>query len=197
MEKFDIMAYNYEDIVRDWFEELKLPFLNYIHANFNISYDDIMDLYSDSWLELRRIILDGKATDNKWRALIFTIGWRNANKMSKIEKTKISFNNAETGIDGTFNHDLLELKIKENQTEYNQVSGNPDLQMVVGSEISYIPEPCCSLLKMYYYEEMSMRHIAEALNYKNDRTVISTKKRCLNKLKARVVNAAKHWGILD
>ncbi len=65
------MAYDYDDIAHRWFEEYKLPFVNYIRANFVIDYDGAMDLYVDCWMELRKIILDNRATDHKWKSLLF------------------------------------------------------------------------------------------------------------------------------
>ena len=65
------MPYDYDNIAHRWFEEYKLPFLNYIRANFIIDYDGAMDLYVNSWIELRKIILEDRATDNKWKSLLF------------------------------------------------------------------------------------------------------------------------------
>ncbi len=192
------MAYDYDDIAHRWFEEYKLPFVNYIRANFVIDYDGAMDLYVDCWMELRKIILDNRATDTKWKSLLFLIGKRQAIKDFERRPT----------IETMGQHSVDEENFNRKQFEYEQgarkldeyytsVYENPELQAVLGAELSYIPDPCNKILKMYYFDEFSMTEIAEAMNYRSSSSAKTTKKRCMDKLKARVKNAVRRLGILD
>lgn len=193
----NIMPYDYDDIVHEWFEELKLPFINYIRANFSISYDEVMDLYTDTWLEVRRIINEGRANDNKWKALIFKIGWRQADRICTRRPRQISITTGGEDAEGTFNRGLFEAEKAAQLFEAKSVYEDPDLQAVLGAELSYIPEPCNKILKLYYFDEMSMTEIAEAMNYGSSRSAITTKNRCMDKLKARVKNTVRCLGIID
>ncbi len=80
---------------------------------------------------------------------------------------------------------------------YTSVYENPELQAVLVAELNYIPDPCNKILKMYYFDEFSMTEIAEAMNYRSSSSAKTTKKRCMDKLKARVKNAVRRLGILD
>lgn len=49
-------------------------------------------------------------------------------------------------------------------------------------------EPCKSILKYYYYENLSMDKIAEVMKYKNADTVKSQKLRCMKYLEDSLEN---------
>ncbi|SMD36964.1 RNA polymerase sigma factor, sigma-70 family [Reichenbachiella faecimaris] len=50
-------------------------------------------------------------------------------------------------------------------------------------EIDHMLEPCKSLLKLFYYESLSFKDIAQRLGYKNDGVAKNQKKRCLDRLR--------------
>ncbi len=181
------MCYNYDNIVHEWFESLKLPFVNYIRANFVMSYDDVLDLYTEVWLEVRRIIMEGRATDNKWKALIFKIGYRKAMRVCQQRPDLRSV--SDDGDDERFNPVLFEMEKKLREMEAKTLYEDADLLAVLSSELSYIPDKCNKILKLYYCENISLKEIAQALRYKTSRSVIVTKKRCVEKLKSRVERA--------
>lgn len=191
------MPYDYDNIVHEWFEELKLPFINYIRANFIISYDEIMDLYTDVWLELRKIITENRATDNKWKALIFKIGKRQAYKIATRRPKQIPISPGGDEAGETFDRGMFEAEKVVQFMEAKSVYEDPELQAVLGAELSYIPDPCNKILKLYYFDELSMTEIAEAMNYGSSRSAITTKNRCMDRLKARVRDAVRRLGIID
>lgn len=191
------MRYDYDNIVNRWFEELKLPFINYIRANFFISYDEVMDLYSDTWFEVRKIILENRATDKKWKALIFKIGFRKAYKIATRRPCRISLSPGAYESEEIFNRVLFEAEKAAQRTEKKSVYEDPALRAVLGVELSYIPEPCNKILKLYYFDKIPMTEIACAMNYSSSRSAHVIRKRCFEKLKSRVRNAVKNLGLFD
>lgn len=191
------MCVNFNDIAREWFEEWKMPFINYIRANFRVSYDDARDLYTETWIELRNVIVEKRATDNRWRSLIFVIGWRMALKTAERRPQVLSVDQNWDGADEKFNIVEFEMEKKlqmKNQKAYYE---DPELKLVLAAELSCIPEPCNKILKLYYEGEMNMTEIAQTMNYSGPRSAIVTKKRCFEKLKARVKNTARMIGLID
>lgn len=59
------------------------------------------------------------------------------------------------------------------------------------------PEPCGSLIILFYYENLSMDEIAERIGYKNATTAKSKKSQCMKDLIRRVKNSLLRAGILD
>lgn len=188
------MQNEYDNVVKDWFEELKLPFINYIRANFKLRYDVVVDIYSETWLDVRKIIFHRRATDIKWRALIFKIGWRKAYKITQRIPAHVSINADEST---PFNQALFEAEKAAQMADVKSVYEDPDLQEVLGAELSYLPNPCNRILKLFYYDGMSMTEIAQTMNYGSPRSAITTKNRCMDKLKLRVKRSARLLGIIN
>lgn len=188
---------DYDNIIRQWYEELKLPFINYIRSNFRIDYDDILDLYTESWLAIRRMILSDSVRDENWKALIFKIGWRMAYKTYARRSRYISIDEQIDPAEEYFNKTLFDAEKKAQEAEWQSVYEDPELQAVLAAELSYIPDPCNKILKFYYCDEMSMKEIAEVMNYKGPRSAITIKNRCMDKIKNRVKDAVRRLGILE
>ena len=63
------MPYEYNDIVRQFFEELKPLFVNYLRKNFTLDYVEIMDIYTEVWIDVRNNITRGLVeAGTKWKA---------------------------------------------------------------------------------------------------------------------------------
>lgn len=190
---FLIMAFNYDNIVHEFFEELKPLFVNYLRKNFNLDYDEIMSIYTEVWIDVRSNIIRGRVEPGtKWKAYILKMGWYQANNIATRRPRDI-----DSYDDETFNRDEFERKYTEEKAAETSIYEDPEMQAVLAAELSYIPDPCNKILKLYYFDELSMKEIADSMNYSNSRSAITTKNRCMEKLKARVVNAVRRLGILD
>lgn len=186
------MEYDYSDIVRQWYEELKPLFINYLHKNFTIDYDEVMNIYTDVWMGVRDNIRCGRVEPGtKWKAYILRMGWNQANKLTSRRRHMPSMD------DESFDHAKFEQEyLKEKEAE-TSIYEDPEMQAVLAAELSYIPDPCNKILKLYYFDELSMTEIADSMNYSSSRSAITTKNRCMEKLRARVLNAVRKLGIID
>lgn len=186
------MPYEYNDIVRQFFEELKPLFVNYLRKNFTLDYDEIMDIYTEVWIDVRSNIMRGTVEKGtKWKAYILKMGWYQANKIATRKPR-----NVDSLDDDKFNRQQFEQDFQQQKEAETSIYEDPDMQAVLAAELSYIPDPCNKILKLYYFDELSMTEIADSMNYSNSRSAITTKNRCMDKLKARVVNAVRRLGIL-
>ena len=187
------MPYEYNDIVHQFFEELKPLFVNYLRKNFTITYNEIMDIYTDVWIDVRSNIQRGKVEKGtKWKAYILKMGWNQANKRATRRPHDI-----DSYDDEKFNRDEFEKKYTEEKAAETSIYEDPNMQAVLAAELSYIPDPCNKILKLYYFDELSMKEIADSMNYSTSRSAITTKNRCMDKLKERVKNAVRRLGILS
>ncbi len=194
------MESKYTGIVRQYYEELYRPFMNLLRFRYSdLSTDTIEDLYHDVWIDVRTNILNDKVEKNtKWKAYILKIGLFKANNISKrgIKTSSLDISNFDDD-DNKFNPLEMEVERKRMQDEEPNIYQDPDLKDVLARELSYIPEPCNKVLKFYYYEGLSMKMIAEAMNYSSQDTAKVTKKRCFDKLKKRVMESVRRLGIID
>lgn len=187
------MPYEYNDIVHQYYEELKTLFVNYLRRNFPLDYDQTMYIYTDVWIAVRQNILNGNVAEGtNWKAYILQIGWNQACKHCAAMPRKIdSFDNEK------FNKKAFEDEYLKQREAEASIYTDPEMKEVLAAELSYIPDPCSKILRMYYFDNLSMREIADAMNYSSSRSAITTKSRCLDKLKERVRNAVRRLGLLD
>lgn len=191
MEEMD-SALDYDLIARECFEQYKTLFVNLIRKNFVIDYDRAMDLYSDVWVDLRDGILSGRvAPDSNLRALILKMGWNQAAKLFRNRSRSVSFD------DERFDPDKFEQEYRLLEEEDKDFYKDPDLVAVLETELSYIPEPCSKVLEMKYSFGCSMKEIADAMNYRNERSAISAAARCREKLRNRMMKSLKLLGFID
>ena len=186
------MASDYNEIAHRNFEEMKTPFVNFLRKNFKIDYDDIMDIYVNVWIDVRDNIRNGKTERvRSWRSYIFNLGWKQACKFATRTRQIPSFD------DENFDREEFEREyLKEKEAE-KSIYNDPELKAMLAAELSYIPDPCNKILKMYYFDDFSMKEIADSFNYSNSRSANVVRNRCLEKIKIRVLNAVRRLGILD
>lgn len=185
------MEYNYNYIVHQYFEEFKPLFVNYLRKNYLIDYDEIMGIYTETWIDIRDNIIRGKVEKGtRWKAYILQIGIRKAIRFKQRQREMESLD------DERFNREQFEKEFTESKEADKSIIEDPEVKTVLASELSYIPDPCNKLLKLYYFEGFSMKEIADAMNYSGPRTVITTKNRCKDNLKARVLKTVRRLGIL-
>ena len=185
------MPYDYDNIVHQFFEELKPLFVNYLRKNFTLDYDEIMNIYTEVWIDVRSNIQRGKVEKGtKWKAYILKMGWYQASKVS-TRRTRIPSIDDES-----FNRQQFEEEYQRQKEAETSIYEDPDMQAVLAAELSYIPDPCNKILKLYYFDELSMTEIADTMKYTSSRSAITTKNRCMDKLKERVKNAVRRLGIL-
>jgi RNA polymerase sigma factor (sigma-70 family) len=138
---------------------------------FNLSKDDITDVYQDTILIFYENVRSGKieTLDSTIRTYLFGIGKRLSYQLIRKKGQTIEFmptiepevNNIE---------DLIE---QEAQTYQSQELSNA---------LAKLGESCRRLLLLFYYEQLSIKTIMERMNYANENTVKAHKSRCIRSL---------------
>ncbi len=194
------MNENFENVVSTWYNKTKPLFQSVLRNNFqNLSYDAIDDLYQDAFMAVYENIQSGKISDKTtWRAYIIQIGMHLASKnMRRISKTD--------SLDDMFSYDDKKQALQHNRVEalMQQYLGaeksfysDKDVIRVLGDEVQHIPEPCSSIIRLYYYDNLSMNDIFKAVNLKNADTAKSKKSQCMKDLTRRVKNSLRIFGIV-
>ena len=179
---------DFSQIVTNWFVSLRNPFINYIHKALPIlSLDEIEDIYSDTFIAIRKNLMDGNvASGTKWKAYIFQIGYNmavnKAKQSSRFVQAIEMTSNDDIDANNRFETYLSLQEVmeeEENETQSQRLS-------ILEREIKYLPEPCETILKDYYYGGFSMTEIMSEIHYQSTDSVKSMKNRCMNKLKERI-----------
>lgn len=191
---------DYEIIVNDWYLRLRNYFINTIHNKIPaLAIEDIEDVYSEAFIAVRNNMLDGTVKQGtNWKSYIFKIGLNMAvNKAKRDSKTLHALDKPS---DGDMDADEIfqtTLSIKNLVDEDEDKALLEKRLEVLGREIRYLPEPCETILKSYYYGQLSLTDIMEEIHYKSTDAVKAMKYRCMTRLKDRIKMAFKMLNLTD
>ncbi len=195
------MAQEYEEIVRQWYVKLRPEFLRRLTAKYSgLSLYDAENLYQDTFIAVQENLMLGRVKeDTSWSSYIMTIGMNMASKAwRKIGKT----DSADEGFDADDEDSGSKTARKVNELLKAMPAGedetplykNEEALSLLGDELIHTPEPCGSIIRLFYYEDMSMDEIAEEIGYKNATTAKTKKSQCMSDLIERVSLALRRAG---
>lgn len=194
------MAQDYEEIVRQWYNRLRPEFLRRLTAKYSgLSLYDAENLYQDTFLAVQENLMRGRIKENtSWSSYIMTIGLNLASK--EWRKAGITDSADSQGSDDEDDSTPIARKVEDilktmpDDSDGVEFSRNPEVLAILGDELSHTPEPCGSIIKGYYYGDMSMDEIAEEIGYKNATTAKAKKNTCMNDLIMRLTAALRELG---
>lgn len=198
------MAQNYEDIVREWYCRLQPEFLRRLTSKYSgLTLADAENLYQDAFLAVYENLKAGKVKDEtSWSNYIFRIGMNLASKEWRRAGRTDSYDIADSIYDAdAFSSTARKVEellhtLPETESDIPLVKDST-AQSLLGDELSHIPEPCNSILILFYYEQLSMEEIAMRTGYKNATTAKSKKNQCMKDLIRRVSSAFHREGLID
>ena len=191
------MEETYQDIVLQWYNKVRPMFVNTLRSRFcELNYDTIEDLYQESFLAVYENLRAGKVRENtSWQSYIIGIGIKQASKLLRRRTESIyEYDNSEA--DGQLQISRAVEKILSERVEEESVYNNIEAQGLLGEELNFTPEPCNKIIRLFYYDGMSMEDIATAVNFRNATTAKSKKSQCMKSLTERVKACFKRAEII-
>lgn len=193
------MAQNYEEIVRDWYLKLQTPFLRQLTSKYPaLTIFDAENIYQDTFLAVQNNLLEGRIKeDTSWSSYIMTIGLNMASKAyRKIGKTDSADDGFDNDGEGSKSKTAREVEklVKNLSEEETPLYENEEALSLLGDELTHTPEPCGSIIRLFYYTNMSMDEIATKIGYKNATTAKAKKSQCMSDLINRVTCALRNAG---
>ena len=188
---FEIKANNQKKIF-SLYNEHKTPFIKYSINNFNLSQDTAEDIYQDAFLALHQNIENERLTNLTvpLRTYLFQIGKNRIydyfKKMkSEVEMEKFSNLISSNGELGDF--DLIFADEDSFEEQKN---------ILVYNTVTQLESPCKEVLSYYYWDNKSMKEIAELMNYNNADVAKAQKSRCMKKVKSVITEKLRKFGLI-
>lgn len=194
------MALDYEDIVRKWYNKLRPEFLRRLITKYpGLTLGDVENLYQDAFLAIYDNLQKGSIKENtSWHSYILTIGlnlaskeWRKAGKTDSTDEGYDSDDNESTALQYKVEETLKSLPSEEDDLPLFR---KPEVQSALGNELEHTPEPCKTIITLFYKEDCSMEEIAEEIGFKNSDSVKSKKSQCMKDFIARLSKSLRETG---
>jgi len=165
-----------EDALVKIYLKYKKEFIGWAVKYFNLRPEECEDIYQDAILVFRQNIVSNKLVElnSSIKTYLFAVAKNIA--LKKVNRASRQLSDEQIKYEpATENKDVI-----DNILEYNET------HQLIAKLVDKLKEPNRSILKMYYYQNLSMSEIAKKLNYKNDKVVKAQKVRCMNELKKMV-----------
>jgi len=171
-EVIDRLARGDEGAFKEVYDRHKKDARNWLVKHFGTGFL-FEDVYQDSVIVLYEAALDGKleGLTCSLKTYLFAVCRNQLLKMFKLQKRQDS----QVDVIEVYYRGWMEPDEEENERV-------EQLKEFFGE----MKEPCKSILKLYYYQSMSLQQIAEVLNYSDKNVLKVQKSRCIKYLKEKV-----------
>ena len=158
--------------IESYYHSHRSHFISWAQLNYNISLTDSQDLFQEVMIVLVTKIQNKTITTitGSLKTLIFGIGKQLIRNRLKL----------------IYNKGVREEKYYRKKTNELIVDEPDDRCALIMSILDDMKEPCRSILKLFYIDNLSLKEIAVTLNYKSAESVKVQKHRCLKQLNENV-----------
>lgn len=193
------MQDNYEEIVRKWYIRLRQPFLMSLTQRYkDLRWEDAENLYQDTFIAIQKNLMAGRVREEtSWSSYIFQIGMNMASKHARhvgiTDSTDYNCDDEENRKKTAKQVQNILLSLSDAEHSFYD---DPDVLSVLSEELEHTPEPCNTIVRLFYYGQKKMTEIAEAVGYKNADTAKAKKNQCMKSLIERVKRSMKMSGLI-
>ncbi|MCX6258716.1 MAG: sigma-70 family RNA polymerase sigma factor [Bacteroidia bacterium] len=154
-------------------ERFRDEFISFARKRYGCGIQYAKDVYIDALLDLRNNILTGRLQklNSSLKTYLFAIA-RNKITNERFRSKHFYYCNEFEESNSLYQSDGNEAN--ENETKY---------RMII-SMLQNLPGNCYKILKMFYFDKLSLENIASALNYSTVISLSTQKYKCHQKLKA-------------
>jgi RNA polymerase sigma factor (sigma-70 family) len=156
------------------FEQHAVYCISKLQADHNCSRQDAEDIYTDAVLNFRdKVLLRKIDSILDLRAYLYGT-CKNMLLVSVKKNQRVTIAAIElTNLNGQHNHQSMQHENADYQEE---------LLKLTEEALSTIPEPCRQILKLFYFDKLSLEEISLKLNLANANVAKVSKSRCFRKL---------------
>ncbi len=154
------------------YDTYREQFLAFAHKHFpDVEYAAVIDIYQDSFIILHQNIQTKKLTAENLnvslRTYLFSIGKNLLCNYVRDRKETVT--------------------PTENIAIEDPVTGiGSEQQEIVNRYVARLDEPCNQMLTLFYFEQKSLREIAQLMGYKSEQVAKNKRLSCVEKLKKMI-----------
>lgn len=188
-------------VVKQEYDEFMPKFINYMCKKFTfLTQAEAQDVYQDVFISIYDNISKGRVRlDTNWEAYMLRIGnnivCRN-HRSGQLEMRSIDDLFGDSDNDNTDRRldNLMAQSQEAFQEEDSDPYSDPELLEILNRRIAEIPERCVQIMRLHYFDNMTMDNIATIMGYANAVTVRNRKTQCMKALAQKVKADARNAG---
>lgn len=191
------MQEDYEYIVRKWYIKLRQPFLYSLTKKYkDLCWEDAENIYQDTFIAIQKNLMAERVREEtSWSSYIIQIGMNMASKHMRhagiTDSVDCPDENEEERNNAARRAEYILKTLQEDEISFYE---DHDVVSILAEELEHTPEPCNTIVRMFYYGQKKMTEIAEAVGYKNADTAKAKKNQCMKSLIERVRTSIKRAG---
>ncbi len=151
-------------------------FLKWIAREYGLSGDAAKDVYQDAFMVLHGNLEANKLDENGASLKVYLFGIGKNITLKRLEKR------AREGAAGAE---------AQQEWESGDAADLNERQLLAVHLYAQLTEPCKSIIRLYYYEGLSMREIARQMGYKSEDVAKNQKARCLKTAREMLLTMTK------
>ena len=182
-----IIKANNQRKITELYNEHKAPFINYSVNNFKLARDTAEDIYQDAFLALHQNIQNGKLVNLTvpLRTYLFQIG---KNKIyDYFKKVKV-----DVDMDDISHIVTAENELGDFDSIYADEEETEQRDLIVYNTVSQMESPCKEVLSYYYWDDKSMKEIADLMNYSSSDVAKTQKSKCMKKVRVYIMERLRN-----
>jgi RNA polymerase sigma factor (sigma-70 family) len=172
---------NDQKVIGELYKLFRNEFIRFVQSRFySLDTERIEDAYSEAFHALYRNIQNGKLErlTSSLKTYLFQIGLYKAIDEMNRKKNILG----EELIDFKPENELMQLDFfEENDEEVIKT-------MILNETVGQMKEPCCTLLRLFWYEQKRDAEIVTLTSYSSVDTVKNQRSRCMKQLKESFLN---------
>jgi RNA polymerase sigma factor (sigma-70 family) len=178
--KIEKIYYDHKDI-----------FIAFAKKNYHVTTDTAHDIYHDTFLALHQNIQSGRLEilTVPLRTYLFQIGKNKICDHFKRTNNKVLLEKFPDLSSGTDAGDFDQISTGEDSAEDRK-------KLIIYNTVSQLASPCKEVLTYYYWDEKSMKEIAELMDYSSPDVAKTQKSKCLKKITAFITEKLKKEGLI-
>lgn len=169
----EICAEN-EGYVKQLYKQHRSRFMSWFMKQYRLNQQEVLEVYHQAFLVFYFQVKNQKLTTlaSTIETYLFGIGKKLMLKDQSKERSLVDLSE-------------VDVSLVDNQTVEKEELLHKRAR--VREILKKVPEPCKSILTLYYFSEFSLESIAVRLGYKNSGTVKKKKSLCLKQIRAQLV----------
>ena len=178
-------------------EDLRMAVLQYARKHYDSKALPLEDLTQDALMALFENVNSGKLTvlTSSLTTYVISIFENKAKEaLRKNDKlpilSQVPSQNDDDDAPDPVDIGIVQ-KTLERWEEENAEEEQEQLQMAVREIVGNLKEPCKTILWSFYWEDESMKHIAELMNYNTADVAKTQKSKCMTKVKVAFEESIK------